>query len=73
MKPEHFGVIVAESMFGDILSEFGAGVMGGLGFAPSVHVGRKVACFSPVHGSLSHILDKIKQILLTCFILRLYC
>lgn len=50
-RPEKFGVIVAENMFGDILSDVGAGVMGGLGFAPSANHGNKFAYFEPVHGS----------------------
>ena len=50
-RPEEFGVIVAENMFGDILSDVGAGVMGGLGFAPSANIGHKGCYFEPVHGS----------------------
>lgn len=50
-RPEEFGVIVAENMFGDILSDVGAGVMGGLGFAPSANLGLKGSYFEPVHGS----------------------
>ncbi len=50
-KPEEFGVIVAENMFGDILSDVGAGIMGGLGFAPSANIGLKGSYFEPVHGS----------------------
>tara|TARA_Y100001947_G_C10346123_1_gene307887 strand:- start:1745 stop:3568 length:1824 start_codon:yes stop_codon:yes gene_type:complete len=50
-RPEAFGVVVAENMFGDILSDVGAGVMGGLGFAPSANVGEKYTYFEPVHGS----------------------
>lgn len=50
-RPEEFGVIVAENMFGDILSDVGAGVMGGLGFAPSANMGEKWSYFEPVHGS----------------------
>ncbi len=50
-RPQEFGVIVAENMFGDILSDLGAGVMGGLGFAASANVGIKGAYFEPVHGS----------------------
>lgn len=50
-RPEEFGVIVAENMFGDILSDVGAGVMGGLGFAPSANIGLKGCYFEPVHGS----------------------
>lgn len=50
-RPESFGVIVAENMFGDILSDVGAAVMGGLGFAPSANIGYKKCYFEPVHGS----------------------
>jgi isocitrate/isopropylmalate dehydrogenase len=50
-SPERFGVIVAENMFGDILSDLGAGVMGGLGLAPSANIGESGAYFEPVHGS----------------------
>nr|WP_242604595.1 isocitrate/isopropylmalate family dehydrogenase [Legionella fairfieldensis] len=54
-RPEEFGVIVAENMFGDILSDVGAAVMGGLGFAPSANVGHKGCYFEPVHGSAPRI------------------
>jgi isocitrate/isopropylmalate dehydrogenase len=50
-RPEEFGVIVAENMFGDILSDLAGGVMGGLGFAPSANIGMKNSYFEPVHGS----------------------
>ncbi|NDZ83137.1 isocitrate/isopropylmalate dehydrogenase family protein [Streptomyces sp. SID10853] len=50
-RPERFGVIVAENMFGDILSDLGGGVMGGLGLAPSANIGEKGNYFEPVHGS----------------------
>ena len=50
-RPERFGVVVAENMFGDILSDLGAGVMGGLGLAPSANFGASTAYFEPVHGS----------------------
>jgi isocitrate/isopropylmalate dehydrogenase len=50
-RPEEFGVIVAENMFGDILSDVGAAVMGGLGFAPSANIGGSGCYFEPVHGS----------------------
>jgi 3-isopropylmalate dehydrogenase len=50
-RPERFAVVVAENMFGDILSDLGAGVMGGLGFAPSGNFGKSGAYFEPVHGS----------------------
>lgn len=50
-RPEQFGVIVAENMFGDILSDVAAGIMGGLGFAPSANLGYQHCYFEPVHGS----------------------
>jgi isocitrate/isopropylmalate dehydrogenase len=50
-KPQKFGVIVAENMFADILSDLGAGVMGGLGLAPSANIGEHGCYFEPVHGS----------------------
>ncbi|BCA96783.1 protein DlpA [Legionella antarctica] len=50
-RPEEFGVIVTENMFGDILSDVGAGIMGGLGFAPSANIGQKGSYFEPIHGS----------------------
>ena len=50
-RPETFGVIVAENMFGDLLSDVGAAVMGGLGFAPSANIGPMGCYFEPVHGS----------------------
>ncbi|MGC1182146.1 isocitrate/isopropylmalate family dehydrogenase [Legionella sp.] len=54
-RPEEFGVIVAENMFGDILSDVGAAVMGGLGFAPSANMGQSKCYFEPVHGSAPRI------------------
>lgn len=50
-NPEHFGVIVSENQFGDILSDLGAGLMGGLGLAPSANLGYSKSYFEPVHGS----------------------
>ncbi len=50
-RPADFGIIVAENMFGDILSDVGAGIMGGLGLAPSANIGEKGCYFEPVHGS----------------------
>ena len=54
-RPERFGVIVAENMFGDILSDLGGGVMGGLGLAPSGNIGSAGSYFEPVHGSAPHL------------------
>ena len=50
-KPWMFDVLVTENMFGDILSDLGAGLMGGLGVAPSADIGDNHAVFQPCHGS----------------------
>jgi 3-isopropylmalate dehydrogenase len=50
-KPWEFDVLVTENMFGDILSDLGAGLMGGLGLAPSADIGLEHAVFQPCHGS----------------------
>jgi isocitrate dehydrogenase (NAD+) len=50
-NPENYGVIVAGNMFGDIVSDGFAGLVGGLGFACSANVGADVAVFEPTHGS----------------------
>lgn len=50
-KPWIFDVLVTENMFGDILSDLGAGLMGGLGLAPSADIGDDHAVFQPCHGS----------------------
>jgi 3-isopropylmalate dehydrogenase len=49
--PGHFDVIVTENSFGDIVSELGAGITGGLGLAPSADLGRDHAVFQPCHGT----------------------
>ncbi|WP_340610497.1 isocitrate/isopropylmalate dehydrogenase family protein [Xenorhabdus bharatensis] len=59
-KPHEFGIIVAENMFGDILSDLAAGVMGGLGLAPSANIGSDIAYFEPVHGSAPNMAGKNK-------------
>lgn len=50
-NPQDYSVIVAENMFGDIVSDLCAGLVGGLGFAPSANLGDKYAVFEPTHGS----------------------
>ncbi|WP_147108826.1 isocitrate/isopropylmalate dehydrogenase family protein [Tateyamaria sp. syn59] len=50
-RPWSFDVMVTENMFGDILSDLGAGLMGGLGLAPSADIGADHAVFQPCHGS----------------------
>ncbi|MEO4043425.1 isocitrate/isopropylmalate family dehydrogenase [Hoeflea sp. CAU 1731] len=57
-KPWLFDVMVTENMFGDILSDLGAGIMGGLGLAPSADIGRDHAVFQPCHGSAPDIAGK---------------
>ncbi|MEZ6059651.1 MAG: isocitrate/isopropylmalate dehydrogenase family protein [Planctomycetaceae bacterium] len=49
--PRRFDVLVTENMFGDILSDLAAGLIGGLGMAPSADIGDRTAVFQPVHGS----------------------
>ena len=50
-NPEAYGVLVAGNMFGDIVSDAFAGLVGGLGFACSANIGDQVAVFEPTHGS----------------------
>jgi isocitrate dehydrogenase (NAD+) len=51
LDPYRFDVLVMENMFGDILSDQMAGLVGGLGFAPAGNIGRDAAMFEAVHGS----------------------
>ena len=50
-RPEMFDVMVTENMFGDILSDLGAGLMGSLGLAPSADIGQTHGVFQPCHGT----------------------
>src|SRR5205809_6712016 len=50
-NPQDYSVLVAENMFGDIVSDLCAGLVGGLGFAPSANIGDNYAVFEPTHGS----------------------
>ena len=56
--PESFDVIVTTNLFGDILSDEAAALVGGLGVAPSGNVGGRTAVFEPVHGSAPDIAGK---------------
>ena len=58
MDPYRFDVLVMENMFGDILSDEIAGLVGGLGLAPGGNIGTDVALFEPVHGSAPDIAGK---------------
>ncbi|BDM65223.1 isocitrate dehydrogenase [Shewanella sp. NFH-SH190041] len=51
MNPENFDVIVTTNLFGDILSDLCAGLVGGLGMAPGANIGKNAAIFEAVHGS----------------------
>lgn len=57
-RPDAYDVVVTENMFGDILSDLAAGIIGGMGFAPSADIGDKYAVFQPSHGSAPDIAGK---------------
>jgi len=58
MKPEQFDVVVTTNMFGDILSDLTAGLVGGLGLIPGANIGETAALFEAVHGSAPDIACK---------------
>jgi isocitrate dehydrogenase (NAD+) len=58
MKPEQFDVIVTTNLFGDIISDLCAGLVGGLGLAPGANIGEHAAIFEAVHGSAPDIAGK---------------
>ena len=75
-NPETYGVLVAGNMFGDIISDGFAGLIGGLGFACSANIGKEVAVFEPTHGSAPKyeklsppIINPIAMILSACMML----
>ena len=57
-NPQDFDVILTMNMFGDILSDEAAQVVGGLGLVPSANIGEKKALFEPVHGAATDIAGK---------------
>ena len=57
-RPSEFDVMVTENMFGDILSDLAAGLIGGMGMAPSGDLGDACAVFQPSHGSAPDIVGK---------------
>ena len=57
-RPWDFDVLVTENMFGDILSDLGAGLIGGMGMAPSADIGDTHAVFQPCHGTAPDIMGK---------------
>jgi len=75
-NPETYGVLVSGNMFGDIVSDGFAGLVGGLGFACSANIGEEVAIFEPTHGSApkyekfeNSIVNPIAMILSSCMML----
>lgn len=75
-NPEEYGVVVSGNMFGDIVSDGFAGLVGGLGFACSANIGEKVAIFEPTHGSAPKyetlepsIVNPIAMVLSACMML----
>ena len=75
-NPEDYGVLVSGNMFGDIVSDGFAGLVGGLGFACSANIGENVAIFEPTHGSAPKyetlepsIVNPIAMILSACMML----
>jgi isocitrate dehydrogenase (NAD+) len=58
MNPQQFDVVVTTNMFGDILSDLTAGLVGGLGLIPGANIGDDAALFEAVHGSAPDIADK---------------
>ena len=58
MNPEDFDVIVTTNLFGDILSDLCAGLVGGLGMAPGANIGKDCSIFEAVHGSAPDIAGK---------------
>lgn len=57
-RPQQFDVIVTENLYGDILSDIGAGLIGGLGIASGANIGERAAIFEAVHGSAPDITGK---------------
>ncbi|MDV0447085.1 Homoisocitrate dehydrogenase [Methanosarcinaceae archaeon Ag5] len=58
IHPEKYDVVVTTNLFGDILSDTGAVLLGSIGLAPSANIGDKTALFEPVHGSAPDIAGK---------------
>ena len=74
-RPQQFDVMVMPNLYGDILSDLCAGLVGGLGVAPGANLGERAAVFEPVHGSApqfkgSGLMDPVAMILTACLMLR---
>ena len=59
-KPELYDVLVLPNLYGDIVSDLCAGLIGGLGIAPGANIGNACSLFEPVHGSAPNIQERIK-------------
>lgn len=75
VEPDRFDVLVMENFLGDILSDLGAGTVGGLGMCPSGNIGTDAAYFEPIHGSAPTIAGKnlanpVSQILSATMLLQ---
>ena len=74
LNPDYYDVVVAENMFGDIISDLAAATIGGMGMAPSADVGDRYGIFQPSHGTAPDIAGKgfanpVAQILSACMML----
>lgn len=74
MNPGRFDIIVTENLYGDILSDLGAGLVGGLGLMPGVNKGKDIAIYESIHGSAPDIAGKnlanpIAMLLTLCLLL----
>jgi isocitrate dehydrogenase (NAD+) len=58
MRPEQFDILVTTNLFGDIISDLCAGLVGGLGLAPGANIGEHAAIFEAVHGTAPDIAGK---------------
>ena len=74
MHPERFDVLVTENLYGDILSDLGAGLVGGLGLMPGVNKGKDIAIYESIHGSApdiagQNLANPIAMLLTLCLML----
>jgi isocitrate dehydrogenase (NAD+) len=58
MNPYQFDILLMENLYGDIVSDLAAGLVGGLGVVPSANIGEKAALFEAVHGTAPDIAGK---------------
>lgn len=73
--PEEYDVLVMPNLYGDILSDLCAGLVGGLGIAPGANIGEKIALFEPIHGTAptivgQNIANPTATILSSCLMLK---